>query len=75
MGRRLPSLRARDIIKVLNKLGFVELRQTGAHKFFKHPDGRVTVIPVHPGNDLGRGLLRQILREIEMQPEEFLDYL
>jgi len=40
-----------------------------------HRDGRATVVPSHGGEDIGRGLLRQILRDIEVSPEEFLTYL
>ena len=64
-----------DMIRILQKAGFVSIRQKGSHQFFKHPDGRTTVIPVHPGEDLGRGLLRAILRDIKMTPESFLEAL
>lgn len=68
-------LKARDIIRALKMLGFHEIRQSGAHRFFKHPDGRTTLVPIHGGADIGRGLLRQILREIKISPEEFFNYL
>ena len=75
MGNRLPMLKARDIIRALKLLGFQEFRQSGAHLFLKHPDGRVTTIPKHSGNDIGRGLMRQILKDIHITPEEFIKYL
>ena len=75
MKGRLPILKARDIIKVLKRIGFYEVRQKGAHLCFKNPDGRFTLVPIHRGEDISRGLLRQILREIEITPEEFLKYL
>lgn len=56
-------------------MGFEEIRQRGSHKYFKHPDGRATVVPIHPGRDIGRGLLRKILNEIEVTRDEFLKYL
>jgi len=71
MSRRLPILKARDILRALKKLGFFEVRQRGAHICFKHPDGRFTLVPRHSGEDVGRGLLRQILREINISPGEF----
>ena len=71
MSRRLPILKARDILQALKKLGFFEVRQRGAHICFKHPDGRFTLVPRHSGEDVGRGLLRQILREINISPGEF----
>lgn len=72
---RLPALKARDLVKLLKKIGFKEMRQKGSHLFFQHPDDRTTLISVHGGEDIGRGLLRQILREIELSPEEFIDLL
>ena len=66
-------LKARDIMRALRLLGFSEIRQTGSHVFFQHSDGRTTLVPRHGGEDIGRGLLRQILREIEITPEQFYD--
>jgi len=75
MSERLPSLRARDLEKVLKRMGFFPVRQKGSHVFFKHPDGRTTLVSKHGGEEIGRGLLRQILREINVSPEEFSKYL
>jgi len=72
---KLPLLSAHELIQILKKIGFEEIRQRGSHKYFKHPDGRVTVVPVHAGRDIGRGLLKRILNEIEVDREEFLKYL
>ncbi|MCB4757369.1 MAG: type II toxin-antitoxin system HicA family toxin [Elusimicrobia bacterium] len=47
--------------KILRHLGFLLLRQKGSHAYFRHPDGRSTVAPMHRGEDLGRGLIRAIL--------------
>ena len=71
----MPMLKSRDVIKVLEKLEFVELRKKGSHIFFKHKDGRATIVPKHGGEDIGRGLLRQILREINISPEDFIKFL
>lgn len=43
----------------------------GSHVRFKHPDGRITVVPVHNNEDLGKGLLREILRQINLSKEDF----
>ncbi|MBU3925606.1 type II toxin-antitoxin system HicA family toxin [Patescibacteria group bacterium] len=75
MTDRLPTLKAKDLIRVLRKLGFYEARQKGSHLCLKHPDGRFTLVPCHGGEDVDRGLLRQILREIEIAPNEFLKIL
>ena len=68
-------LKARDVMRILHIFGFENIRQTGSHAFFQHSDGRTTLVPRHGGEDIGRGLLRQILREAEITPEEFLEHL
>ncbi|MEK7544010.1 MAG: type II toxin-antitoxin system HicA family toxin [Patescibacteria group bacterium] len=67
---QLPMLTARKLIKVLKRSGFVNIRQEGSHLFFKHPDGRTTVVPFHSGHDIGRGLLRSILIDITLMPKD-----
>jgi predicted RNA binding protein YcfA (HicA-like mRNA interferase family) len=64
-------LKAKDVIRVLKVLRFFEVRTKGSHIFFKHPDSRTTLVPKHGGEDIGRGLLRQILKEIKITSEEF----
>ena len=75
MKGRVPTIKARDLIRTLKKFGFYEVRQKGSHICFKHDDGRFTLVPRHGGEDIGRGLLRQILRETELTPEEFSKFL
>lgn len=68
---RLPTLKPQKLIKILTKLGFNKIRQESSHIFFKHPDGRTTVVPFHKGKDIGKGLLRAILNDIKLTPSEF----
>ena len=49
------------------------IRQKGSHVFLKHQDNRITIIPVHKGQDIDRSLLRKILRDTKISPEEFKD--
>lgn len=67
----LSPIKARELIKILQKLGFAQKRQKGSHIFFSHADGRTTVVPDHPTKQIGIGLLRSILRDINISPEEF----
>ena len=69
---KLPMLKPRQVITALKQLGFVEVRQRGSHKQFRHPDGRVTTVPDHKGRDISPGLLRQILEDIRVSAEDFL---
>lgn len=66
----IPVYKPAKLIKILNKLGFKKIRQEGSHIFFKHPDGRTTVVPCHAGKDIGRGLLREILKDIRLSPND-----
>lgn len=58
-----PTLSARKLIQVLKRHGFEKIRQEGSHIFFNNHKGRTTVVPNHPGKDIGKGLLRTILDE------------
>ena len=71
----LPVVDFRTMEKVLLYLGFQVIRQKGSHVFYRHHDGRTTTIPNHPGRDLARPLIREILREIELTPDQFLQEL
>ena len=68
---RLSIISAAQMTKILRHLGFIFVRQKGSHAYFRHADGRATVVPIHKGEDLGRGLIRAILRDIELTPQNF----
>jgi len=70
---RVPVLKPREVIRALERLGFVEIRQRGAHRQFRHPDGRGTTVPFHSGRDIAPPLLRQIIKDIRVTLEEFLN--
>lgn len=72
---KLPVLKAKELVKILNKMGFFKHHQVGSHAQFKHPNGRRTTIPLHPGKDIPRGTLKKILNDIEISPEEFIKFL
>jgi len=72
---RLPSLTGEQVVKALGKAGFQVLRQKGSHVYLKHNDGRATVVPIHKGESVGRGLLRKIMQDAELSREEFLKLL
>jgi predicted RNA binding protein YcfA (HicA-like mRNA interferase family) len=72
---RFPRLRGREVIAALRRAGFQILRVKGSHHFMQHLDGRRTVVPVHSGETIGPGLLGKILKDIEMELEEFQKWL
>ena len=66
----LPVLKPRELVRALERLGFRLLRKSKeSHWQFEHPDGRRTTDPMHKGRDIGPGMLRKILRDIETEPE------
>lgn len=67
---KLTIIPSKDMVKLLESLGFEEIRQRGSHKNFRHKDGRTTVVPFH-GEDLGRGLIRKILKDIEISVDQY----
>ena len=73
---KLPLLSADELAKILKKIGFELIRQKGSHMFFKHSDGRTTVVPRHPGEEIDRGLLNKIIKkDLKMSREEFMKYV
>jgi len=62
------------VVAILERLGFVEVRQRGSHKQYRHPDGRTTTVPFHKGRDISPILLRQIAKDIGVTVEELLKY-
>jgi predicted RNA binding protein YcfA (HicA-like mRNA interferase family) len=73
---KLPQITANEFIKILIKLSFEIIRQSGSHVFLRHKDGRTTVVPNHPGEKIDRGLLNKILRkDIGISREEFMKLL
>ncbi len=72
---KLPIVNAKQLEKLLLQLGFIIQRQKGSHKFYRHPDGRYTTIPHHPGEDLSRPLIKTILNQIDLSSEEFIQLL
>jgi predicted RNA binding protein YcfA (HicA-like mRNA interferase family) len=65
-----PSVTGARLIKVLRKEGFEVLRARGSHRFLQHSDGRCTVVPVHSGEALGRGLLAKILKDCDLDRKD-----
>ncbi len=72
MAPRPPVLKPREVVTLLERFGFIEVRQRGSHKQFRHSDGRNTTVPMHQGRDIAPGLLRQIARDIGLTVEEFV---
>ncbi|MEE3716378.1 type II toxin-antitoxin system HicA family toxin [Tumidithrix elongata RA019] len=68
----IPVLKPLEVVRLLENLGFVEVRQRGSHKQFRHQDGRGTTVPCHKGRDISPTLLRKIANDIHLTVEELL---
>jgi predicted RNA binding protein YcfA (HicA-like mRNA interferase family) len=66
----VPSLRGERVVRALERAGFKVARVAGSHHIMRHPDGRGTTVPVHPGRDLAKGTLRNILTDAALTIEE-----
>jgi len=69
----LPVLKPQEVVARLKNLGFIEVRQRGSHKQFRHTDGRGTTVPFHKGRDISPVLLRKIARDIGISAEELVN--
>lgn len=72
---KLPVVKARRLLKTLQRLGFYKHHQVGSHIQLKHSDGRRTTIPYHPAQEIRRGTLKAIIDDLDMTVEEFIKAL
>ena len=57
--------------KVIEKLGFVLVRQSGSHRIYKNQMGICITIPYHTGKTLHPKVLKNILKDVDISIEEF----
>ena len=69
---KLVPRKPKELVKILLGLGFTQRDAEGSHVFFKHADGRTTVIPLH-SREISKGLLKKILNDIKLSVEEYDD--
>lgn len=68
---RLRPAKPGEVVQVLEEMGFSCIRQSGSHAIYHHSDGRWTTVPMHKGRDLGKGILRKILKDAKISVAEF----
>lgn len=71
----LPVLTGSRLVRAREQAGFRVVRSRGSHRFLRHVDGRRTVVPVHRGETIGRGLLARILRDCDLSQEDLLRFI
>ena len=67
---KLPRLTAREIIAVLEKVGFSLARQSGSHMIFKNASGQRATVPFHSSKTLHPKVLKSILRDADLSIED-----
>jgi predicted RNA binding protein YcfA (HicA-like mRNA interferase family) len=71
----LPVVKAKDFIRVINKLGYQFDRQRGSHAIYKDSSGQRVVVPIHSGKDLKPGTLLGMIKDIGVEKTEFFNLL
>jgi predicted RNA binding protein YcfA (HicA-like mRNA interferase family) len=67
MTKRFPVITGTELVRALEKAGFVIRRQKGSHvHMFRDSDGKRVTVPVHKAKDIPHGTLRSILRDAEI---------
>ena len=69
---KLPSLKAREVVRGLQTMGFDKVRQKGSHAIFHHHDCHRAPIPIHPTKTISPYFLSDILKQLKIDEEEFL---
>ncbi len=75
MSQKLPRVTAKDVIRVLEKKGFILVRQSGSHKIYRNEKGKRVTIPYHSGKILHPKILKNILVDAEITIEEFREMI
>jgi len=76
MSDKLPRVDCQDLIRALQRAGFVEQRQRGSHLHLRRgSDGKRVTVPVHKGRVVPIGTLRAILRDANISIDEFRELL
>ncbi|MCX8082856.1 MAG: type II toxin-antitoxin system HicA family toxin [bacterium] len=71
MSEKLPRVKAKEVIKVLEKIGFFLSRQSGSHKIYKNNEGKRVTVPYHSDKILHPKVLKSILKDASLTIDEF----
>ena len=75
MSPRAPRVTAREIIRVIERRGFVRTRSSGSHHIYKNATGQRVTVPVHAQKTLHPKVLQSILRDMELTVQDLIDEL
>lgn len=75
MSKRMPSVKPKDLVRIMKKLGWIEQRQEGSHKILINKELKKAIpVPMH-SRDLKKGTLAGILKRAEISNEEFKELI
>ncbi|HSB80164.1 MAG TPA: type II toxin-antitoxin system HicA family toxin [Candidatus Methylomirabilis sp.] len=75
MSPRLPRVTAGQILRVLRRLDFEEVRSSGSHRILRNAEGKRVTLPYHAGQVLHPKILQSILRDADISVDEFRELL
>ena len=67
---KLPIIKTKQLIRVLEKLGFFKYHQVGSHAQFKNAEGKKITVPIHADRDIKKKMLKGIINNLEITAEE-----
>lgn len=75
MSKKLPRISAGKVVKVLEKTGFVCVRQSGSHRIYKNAEGKRVTVPFHSRKILHPKVLKSILRDADLALDRFKELI
>ncbi len=72
---QLERIKNRTMERLISRLGFEKIHQKGNHAFYRHKDGRTTALPLHRGTTLAPPLLKEILKEVQINVDQYNEHL
>ena len=72
MSKKFPVKNSKELIKVLEKKGFTFSRQSGSHAIYASQNGIKVTVPIHGKKDLGKGLLKQIMKDAGLTADDII---
>ena len=75
MSEKLPRVPAEKVMKVLERIGFILVRQSGSHKIYRNKEGKRVTVPYHSGKILHPKLLKSILKDADLTVEHLKELI
>jgi predicted RNA binding protein YcfA (HicA-like mRNA interferase family) len=69
---KLPSVKGKQLLKILQSLGYILDHIQGSHHVLRCQDGKKTTIPIHGNKEIPKGTLLGILTDLDISKEEFV---